>query len=260
MSAHLNMARPVPGEARDDEMSFARLAQSREGVYRLLSQSLLYPDERRFGDVVQAAREAWRERRELSRFTYFSPLVEALDALRNLEGQAFSALQASHLSMFATNTAGIPCPPYESAYLTPPGKASGWMLGQIERDYAASGFRFPSGAAELPDHVAIELEFMALLCGQEADGWEAQDLNAARSALEDQQRFLEKHPRRWLPEFGRQVAAFERSGSLYTYVVAAADAITSHDVRFVGELLTFVAEEATPAKVKTTSRRVRGTA
>jgi putative dimethyl sulfoxide reductase chaperone len=260
MSAHLHTARPASAasvEARSNQMPLALLAQSREETYRLLSQSLLYPEEGRIGDVIQAAGDLWKERRELSRFTYFSQLVAVLGAFRDIERPAISELQASYVSMFATNTAGIPCPPYESAYLTPPGKASGWMLAQIERDYAALGFRFPSGAAELPDHIAIELEFMALLCGQEADAWEAQALSRARRALEEQRTFLDKHPRRWLPEFARQVKAFGRS-ELYARVTATAEAITCHDVRFVSALLTHVAGEEDQPKDKTKSQNSGG--
>ena len=61
--------------------------------------------------------------------------------------------------------------------------ASGWTAVQIDRDYAAAGFSISSSLIEVPEHVAVELEFMSFLCDQKASAWERKRPNNGVDAL-----------------------------------------------------------------------------
>jgi TorA maturation chaperone TorD len=61
----------------------------------------------------------------------------------------------------------------------------------------------------MPDHISIELEFMAALAGQEARAFGDEDFAEASRRIGLQKKFLTKHLGKWAPAFCREVA--ERS-------------------------------------------------
>jgi TorA maturation chaperone TorD len=107
--------------------------------------------------------------------------------------------------------ARLPVPPYESVY------REGWQVfGEttldVKRRYAEAGYTLDPSFIELPDHVAVELAFMALLAEEEAKAWEAQDTAAASAWLARERTFLDDHLSRWLPAFcDRLLASTETS-------------------------------------------------
>jgi TorA maturation chaperone TorD/NAD-dependent dihydropyrimidine dehydrogenase PreA subunit len=64
-------------------------------------------------------------------------------------------------------------------------------------------------ANQLPDHAAVELEFMAHLTQKEAEAWEQDQRDSARDCLRQQESFLHDHLGRWLPAFCQSVLAGE---------------------------------------------------
>ncbi|MBT3390414.1 MAG: 4Fe-4S dicluster domain-containing protein [Chloroflexi bacterium] len=79
---------------------------------------------------------------------------------------------------------------------------SGRIIGpttfQVKKLYEKAGVMLNS--AELPDHAALEISFLAYLAEQESlSGADAEDWRAVREA------FVEKHAGRWLPTIGGQL-------------------------------------------------------
>lgn len=209
-------------------MPLAHLARLREATYRLFSQTFLYPDGERRAAVGAAAGELWEQRAALARFAFFKQWNEALRFLKNLDQRDLSDVQTAYVSLFAANPAGIPCPPYESVYREPAGRPTGWLLAEVESEYAAAGFALSPALGELPDHVSVEMEFMALLGGREAQAWEERNPTRAVRALRKQKAFLDRHLALWFPEFVRHVAAVD-GGGVYAAVGQAAQAFVGHD-------------------------------
>jgi TorA maturation chaperone TorD len=92
----------------------------------------------------------------------------------------------------------VPCPPYESLWRNDgPPRLQGSLLGpcvpDLESCYAGLGVRLAADAAELPDHVAVELEALALALSDPA--WEP----VARALVCD-------HLALWAPAFCARVA------------------------------------------------------
>jgi len=78
---------------------------------------------------------------------------------------------------------------------------------EVGRHYAAE--RLAPEDHFLPDHVAVELEFMAHLVRREADARGRGDEDQALACLRQQEAFLGEHLGRWLPCFCQRVLAGE---------------------------------------------------
>ncbi len=92
--------------------------------------------------------------------------------------------------------------PYAATYLDGAGASlcgptTAWVRDFMER----AGFEFGSGHRDLPDHVSVELEFMARMAARDAAAVEAGDAAAASQSRRIQREFLETHLGRWLPRF-----------------------------------------------------------
>jgi TorA maturation chaperone TorD/Pyruvate/2-oxoacid:ferredoxin oxidoreductase delta subunit len=95
--------------------------------------------------------------------------------------------------------------PYESVYRE--GRLMGDCAVAVRQHYAAEGL-VPQDDL-LPDHVAVELEFMAHLIGREEEAREREDPDGVEACLRRQEAFLGEHLARWLPSLSQQVLAGE---------------------------------------------------
>ncbi len=93
--------------------------------------------------------------------------------------------------------------PYESVYRE--GQTMGETTLHVRRRLAEEGL-IPDGPW-LPDHVAIELAFMAHLAAREALAWDADDSDEAWCQLRQQGTFLSEHLCTWLPQFCHRILA-----------------------------------------------------
>jgi TorA maturation chaperone TorD len=109
-------------------------------------------------------------------------------------------LVAEYARLFLAMSAR-PVPPYESVYTSHKGllKQEAWQ--QVVREYSGEGFVCDDGFALPEDHIALELEFMHMLCERCVDGLEAGDEAAADRLLRRQQDFLRQHLLNWAPRF-----------------------------------------------------------
>ena len=94
-------------------------------------------------------------------------------------------------------------PPYESYYASmgPDGKGGRLRTSDersVVRAYRAGGYSMPDAFIDLPDHIAIELDFLALLARDEANAWSAGLENRALEVREAFERFIEEHLSRWV--------------------------------------------------------------
>lgn len=101
-------------------------------------------------------------------------------------------------------------PPYASVYLDPPlnGKPQLWGPAAIAVDsiYREADLEIAPGQPRVPDHLALELQFMQHLCARQAEAQARGKLEEAARWRERQHTFLHDHLWPWLPRFAERAA------------------------------------------------------
>jgi len=109
----------------------------------------------------------------------------------------------------------------ESVYLDPNGQMMGECVADLPQLYAEAGLGLDPDLKELPDHLAVELEFMAHLCDAEIEAWSSSDSARASDCAARQAAFLEQHLNRWLGAAARRLSQ-SASDSLYSALAQVA--------------------------------------
>lgn len=91
--------------------------------------------------------------------------------------------------------------PFESVYASTEGLTVSNARSEVLALYRAAGLVTHEGWNVGEDHVALELQFMQVLCERAAQAIEAGDDARATELLADQLAFLENHLLRWVPQF-----------------------------------------------------------
>ena len=215
-------------------MHLEDLARWRQLAYRLFSSMFLYPDEGRMETIVSAAAALRKQSLSMVRFAFFPQWQRLLTSLADLPDK--HTLEEEYVRVFMHSLERAPCLPYESAYMDPGGQAAGWILAMLEQEYAAAGLALSPSLKDLPDHITVELEFMAFLCGQEADAWNRETESEGIKTLEREVAFLSSHLNRWVPGWSRRVAIADSKG-IYSVVAETARTFVSHEQDLIGILL-----------------------
>jgi TorA maturation chaperone TorD len=99
------------------------------------------------------------------------------------------------------------CPPYESEYIDSKyAFQRSNALADVSGFYCAFGLKISEQHPERPDHVVLELEFMAHLLALESHAWDEDPARctANRQVCRDaQSRFFREHLAWWTPAFAK---------------------------------------------------------
>lgn len=109
--------------------------------------------------------------------------------------------------------------PYEAVYrderVVGETRVGGLLMGPstvaVLSAYRESGLQVASDCGELPDHVGIEISFIALLCTREREAWQSGDAGGARQLLRQEEQFVNHHLLKWVPDLCRRIADNARS-------------------------------------------------
>lgn len=158
----------------------------------LLSKLLSYPEPTTGEKVAQLAtaaelRHATGLTSELLR-SALAALAEVVETLR-ATADAFAAFGSDYIDQFDRGMAKASL--HETEYGQP--LAKGNKLADISGFYQAFGFAFRTDQAEMLDHVAVELEFYALLLLKHAALLERSDTVGSEIVFEARRKFFEAH-------------------------------------------------------------------
>ena len=169
-----------------------------------------------------------------SGMTFYPALSRFFRSFSELNGGSLAGIESRYRRLFGPTPSSNPVPLNETSYLVPGAEETGWILASIERHYSSAGIESTSASGNIPDHISVELEFIAYLCGREADAWADDDFKEARRMQDRQRRFLDKHMSKWVPIFLRAVVA--KDDDLFSSAGQAIHAQVFHDVDFLRSL------------------------
>ena len=96
--------------------------------------------------------------------------------------------------------------PHESVQLK---RGSGILWGPetsaVRQAYRAAGFDMGEAETNIPDHLSVELDFLALLAREEAQAWAGQDHDRTVKFLQLQHSFISDHLGKWAARFCAKV-------------------------------------------------------
>jgi TorA maturation chaperone TorD len=111
--------------------------------------------------------------------------------------------------------------PYESVYRSQTSGAGGGLCGPetvaVERLYLKEGLEPNGEFSELPDHVGVELEFMAFLCRNAVEAMHASDAATAQEYHHQQYCFFMEHVGPWLRLLAERLAS-QAQTSVYRFL------------------------------------------
>jgi len=102
--------------------------------------------------------------------------------------------------------------------------------------YRGAGFAKNPGFKEPEDHLAVELAFMALLCGRAVEALRAGDEAGAERQLRAQREFLSDHLLNWIDRFTSDVRKAAEDGFYFDLATFTEDFLTA-DAAELAEVL-----------------------
>lgn len=199
-------------------------------MYRFLALGFSYPSP----ELSETARGALRifDEHGLFDFSFGLALASAVD---EVAASAVDGLEVAYIALFEAGPGGAVCSPFESGHLGDPRQVPE-IRSTLRRTYLRFGIALDVGP-DLADHIATELEVMALLCRREA----ATRPRLPGRVLEHQRELIGDHLGRWVPSFGRSVVAADRHPA-YGCLADALTAFVQHEHQWITQLVTAEAE------------------
>ncbi len=210
------------------------LFAARAAAYSVLALALHYPE----GEVEELLFGGWAEKAlskclpELEELSYDSvEELERLLAALNVDMEV-SDLRKEYTRLFINAHPKLPCPPYESVYVSKEREVVSDEVSEILAILKGWGLGVSDDFKDLPEHVAVELELAAYLLEQMKLGIQEGDPEEAEKAERDLRRLV-GHLRRWVPAFSECVRR-ESKVEFYREAVTALSAYVRDEARILG--------------------------
>ena len=138
--------------------------------------------------------------------------------------------------------------PFESVYTSPKR-----LMMQDSRDevlvlYHAAGLDKQESWKEGEDHIALELEFIAILTKRAIEAYKNADDEACAYLLLQQKNFLEDHIKPWFPMMAQDMCKFSET-DFYNGLSSLAQGVIEQDYEFLSEIIEDDGQEEKEGKV-----------
>ncbi len=205
-------------------MNLEQAARLRQGVYRLLSLGFGYPKP----SLIEAASGALAVLDDQGLFE-FSFALDVAEAAGSIASTGVEELEVAYIAVFEAGVGALACSPYESSYRAAPDRGGvAEIQSELRRAYLRFGLSVKEVSPDMIDHIATELDVMALLCSREAEAWSDDPGRTIRHERE----LLEEHLLRWAPDLAGRVKAAGHHPA-YTSLAGALDAFLGQERQWV---------------------------
>jgi len=130
----------------------------------------------------------------------------------------------------------LKAPPYGSVYLNGERKVMGDSTMEVINMYHEKGLSIDEDFKELPDHIAVELEFMNYMIYNEIDTCMNSKLPEAIEALKYQEFFLKKHLGAWVSDFSKAIRQ-NSDNPFYTNLAKCTEVFIKTDMDYISETI-----------------------
>jgi TorA maturation chaperone TorD len=170
------------------------LTATREDIYRLLAASYYSPtpalqEENCCSSLATLLESVTREAAQY-----------AVKAAVEMDNYSLEALAIEHARLFV-GPFQLVAPPYGSIYLDDAKTVMGDSTARVAAFYHVCGLHLADDFHELPDHFAVELEFMSYLAFKQREAEVASEKNEVTRLLNLQKEFLDRFMMPWLEPF-----------------------------------------------------------
>lgn len=218
------------------------IAADRERTYGFLASLCLEPPAEsvlstiRDGSILLTLREAGAGEKALA------ALSELVDAVQAGSAQLQQDLESEHTALFVLASGVVP---HESAYLDPARRVGTRITTDVSRFYENAGASILEQCTEMPDHLGLELEFMAFLCRveQQLDG--SSDQAFLDQCVKLQKQFLEQHLSRWAYRCCDEILKTATGGFYKAVAHLIADFLKSDEAYMASRCATQIEGDAT---------------
>lgn len=161
----------------------------------------------------------------------------------------FSAAMATAIQMYSQEELSVEyarlflgpfetkVPPYGSIYLNRERMVMGDSTMEVIQFYEEMGLSRNKDCMDLPDHIAVELEFMSYLIYKETEALEKSDFATALEMIKKQERFLDKFLGRWIAPFCEKIKESTDNGFYSALADCAALFVGSYNTDHIREAL-----------------------
>jgi putative dimethyl sulfoxide reductase chaperone len=134
------------------------------------------------------------------------------DGSRSIEGTCQAiALERTRL-LHGVERHDAPKPPYESLYRSPEQGGGISVLQSVAEFYREAQVEQSERQVDQIDYLGLELDLMRLLCEEENSCLERGEEEAANGFASLQQRFLQEHLLKWVPQFCELILDYPKTG------------------------------------------------
>lgn len=199
--------------------------KTKENCFRLLSacfyepQKNLFLEENLFENLTESLKQVCPE-----------AAVFSHDMEKGIQGYSEEDLRVEYAKLFV-GPFELLAPPYGSVYIDDGGRVMGDSTMQVIEIYQKEGLSKNDDFKDLPDHIAVEMEFMSYLIFKERDALISCNPDTAREYANKQKAFLHNIIQPWVSQFCSKI----REGTENRYYQSLA-----------GCLSTFIAADGLP--------------
>ena len=178
----------------------------REDCFRLLSacfyepQKKLFLEEDLFGNLTEGLKQVCPD-----------AVVFSKDMEKSIYNYTGEALRVEYAKLFV-GPFELLAPPYGSVYFEDGGRVMGDSTMKVIEIYQKEGLAKNDDFKDLPDHIAVELEFVSYLIYKERDALQKSDLDTVREYLNKQEAFLNDFLKPWVPQFCNKIKEGTNNG------------------------------------------------
>ena len=195
--------------------------EARAKAYRLLS-ALYYPPDENAGDTLDSLVELWGAHQP-----------DLLPLVADMQEEADPQSLVLVYTPLFLGPFKVLASPYGSVYLEEKREVMGASTQEVARLYQQAGLELSAASREVPDHIAIELEFMYYLIYRQGEALAGDDPASATVWLERQSDFLHRHLGHWIGQFAQAVRAHTSAGSFYGNLAEVTLSFVERDYRIV---------------------------